>query len=121
MHLSAVCGWYRMLLIIPIWLFVNRICFFSLALSISGFLCPFLLSFAPTRHPTPTDTPTHPHPILSSYLSVYGYDHAPHGHAVVRLVDVRVPKSAMLLGEVQHQCSVFGFRMRQETEDKKKY
>jgi acyl-CoA dehydrogenase len=37
---------------------------------------------------------------IERHLTVYGYDHAPHGHAVVRLVDVRVKKhEAMLLGE----------------------
>ncbi len=32
-------------------------------------------------------------------LSVYGYDHAPHGHAEISLVDVRVPADNLLLGE----------------------
>ena len=32
-------------------------------------------------------------------LTVFGYDHAPHGHAEVQFEDVRVPKSNMLLGE----------------------
>ena len=32
-------------------------------------------------------------------LSVYGYDHAPHGHAEVAFENVRVPVSNMLLGE----------------------
>ena len=32
-------------------------------------------------------------------LTVYGYDHAPHGHAEVTFEDVRVPASNMLLGE----------------------
>ncbi|HLI14030.1 MAG TPA: acyl-CoA dehydrogenase family protein [Alphaproteobacteria bacterium] len=32
-------------------------------------------------------------------LSVFGYDHAPHGHWEVKLNDVRVPASNMLLGE----------------------
>ena len=32
-------------------------------------------------------------------LSVYGYDHAPHGHAEVTFEDVRVPASNILLGE----------------------
>lgn len=32
-------------------------------------------------------------------LSVYGYDHAPHGHAEVHFENVRVPAANMLLGE----------------------
>jgi acyl-CoA dehydrogenase len=32
-------------------------------------------------------------------LTVFGYDHAPHGHAEIRFEDVRVPKTNMLLGE----------------------
>jgi acyl-CoA dehydrogenase len=32
-------------------------------------------------------------------LSVFGYDHAPHGHAEVSLSEVRVPAANMILGE----------------------
>jgi acyl-CoA dehydrogenase len=32
-------------------------------------------------------------------LTVFGYDHAPHGHAEIQFDDVRVPKSNMLLGK----------------------
>jgi alkylation response protein AidB-like acyl-CoA dehydrogenase len=33
------------------------------------------------------------------HLTVYGYDDAPHGHMEIVLDDVRIPSSAMLLGE----------------------
>ena len=33
------------------------------------------------------------------HLTVFGYDHAPHGHAEVDFKDVRVPSSNILLGE----------------------
>ena len=32
-------------------------------------------------------------------LSVYGYDDAPHGHAQIKFENVRIPASAMVLGE----------------------
>ncbi len=36
---------------------------------------------------------------IERMLSVYGYDHAPHGHGQVLLEDVRVPAENVLLGE----------------------
>ena len=36
---------------------------------------------------------------IERVLSVYGYDHAPHGHAEITLSDVRVPVENLLLGE----------------------
>jgi acyl-CoA dehydrogenase len=36
---------------------------------------------------------------IKRMLSVYGYDHAPHGHGEVVLKDVRVPAENVLLGE----------------------
>ena len=36
---------------------------------------------------------------IERMLSVYGYDHAPHGHAEVTLSNVRVPAENLLLGE----------------------
>ncbi|AUW56991.1 acyl-CoA dehydrogenase [Sphingobium sp. SCG-1] len=36
---------------------------------------------------------------IERMLSVYGYDHAPHGHGEITLTDVRVPIENMLLGE----------------------
>jgi acyl-CoA dehydrogenase len=36
---------------------------------------------------------------IERLLTVYGYDHAPHGHAEVTYENVRVPVSNMLLGE----------------------
>ena len=36
---------------------------------------------------------------VERYLSVYGYDDAPHGHMEIDLTDVRIPATNMLLGE----------------------
>ncbi len=44
----------------------------------------------------PMDTPG---VTIKRMLSVYGYDHAPHGHGEVVLEDVRVPVENVLLGE----------------------
>ncbi len=44
----------------------------------------------------PRDTPG---VTIKRLLSVFGYDHAPHGHAEIEFKDVRVPKENLLLGE----------------------
>ncbi len=44
----------------------------------------------------PLDTPG---VTIERHLPVFGYDDAPHGHMEISLKDVRVPGSAMLLGE----------------------
>jgi acyl-CoA dehydrogenase len=36
---------------------------------------------------------------VERFLSVYGYDDAPHGHMEIELKDVRVPATSLLLGE----------------------
>jgi acyl-CoA dehydrogenase len=44
----------------------------------------------------PRDTPG---VTIKRMLSVFGYDHAPHGHAEIEFKDVRVPVTNILLGE----------------------
>jgi alkylation response protein AidB-like acyl-CoA dehydrogenase len=59
-------------------------------------------SFEGSRHQqqsmmlVPMDTPG---VTISRMLSVYGYDHAPHGHGEVVLKNVRIPVENVLLGE----------------------
>lgn len=42
---------------------------------------------------------TSPGVTIERTLPVFGYDHAPHGHAEIQLTDVRVPAESILLGE----------------------